>query len=188
MPLEKMIGWVRAAERTMRAAVGDHRLRSQILAEHPGLHLGKWVEIRSPHRLKLGRNAILETGVVLHCGGFDWSSDAGGITLGDDCYIGPNAVLFGSGGIVAGDNFSVGPGVVIAAQQLTQYGTPVVPNLPKFAPIRIGNNVSICAHATILQGVEIGDFSVIGAGAVVARDIPPHSLAVGIPARVAKQL
>lgn len=188
MTFRKMVGWPMAAVAMLRAAVGDYRFRSQMLAQYPGLHLGKSVEIRSPGRLKMGKNAILETGVVLHCGGFDWSEDAGGITLGDDCYIGPNSTLFGSGGIVAGNNFSVGPGVVIAAQQLTQYGSPVVQHLPRFAPIRFGNNVSICAHATILQGVEIGDFTVIGAGAVVARNIPPHSLAVGMPARVVKQL
>lgn len=51
-------------------------------------------------------------------------------------------------------------------------------------PIIIGNHVWIGARAIILKGVSIGDGAVIGAGAVVTHDIPPHSLAVGVPAIV----
>lgn len=54
------------------------------------------------------------------------------------------------------------------------------------APVIIGNNCWICANVTILQGVTIGECCVIGAGAVVTEDIPPYSLAVGIPAKVVK--
>lgn len=54
------------------------------------------------------------------------------------------------------------------------------------SPVIIGKNCWICANATILQGVSIGECSVVGAGAVVTEDIPPYSLAVGIPAKVVK--
>lgn len=188
MMIGRILSWPFSAAKAVRQMVGEHRFRTQMLAKYEGLHLGKWVDIRSPDRLKLGRNVTIETGVILHCGGFDWCGYAGGITMGNNCYIGPNSVLFGAGGIEVGDYFSVGPGVVIAAQQVTQYDTPVVENLPKFASIRIGNNVSIATQATILQGVQIGDYSVIGAGSVVTRDVPPHSLAVGLPARVVRQI
>ncbi|WP_134113736.1 acyltransferase [Hypnocyclicus thermotrophus] len=53
--------------------------------------------------------------------------------------------------------------------------------------IKIGNNVWIGHSAHILGGVEIGDNVVIGAGAVVTRNIPPFSVAVGNPARVIKK-
>jgi acetyltransferase-like isoleucine patch superfamily enzyme len=52
------------------------------------------------------------------------------------------------------------------------------------APIRIGRNVWVGAKATILKGVTIGDDAVIGAHAVVTRDVPAGAVAVGIPARV----
>ena len=52
----------------------------------------------------------------------------------------------------------------------------------------IGNNVWVGTKATILQGVTIGDNAVIGANAVVTRDIPANSIAVGAPARVVKTL
>jgi colanic acid biosynthesis acetyltransferase WcaB len=48
---------------------------------------------------------------------------------------------------------------------------------------RIGNHVDIGANAVIIGGVVVGDFARIGAGAVVVRDVPPHSTAIGNPAR-----
>ena len=51
-------------------------------------------------------------------------------------------------------------------------------------PIRIENNAWVAAKVTILPGVTIGDGAVVGACAVVARDVPPWSVAVGNPARV----
>jgi|GEM_PF-184037 len=52
--------------------------------------------------------------------------------------------------------------------------------------IRIGNDVWIAAFATILSGVTIGDGAVVGAAAVVARDVPPYAVVVGNPARIIK--
>ena len=52
----------------------------------------------------------------------------------------------------------------------------------------IGNNVWIGSGANILPGVSIGDNSIIGAGSVVIKDIPANSVAVGIPAKVIKNL
>ncbi|MBK8992745.1 MAG: acyltransferase [Gammaproteobacteria bacterium] len=56
------------------------------------------------------------------------------------------------------------------------------------APIRIGNNVWIGDRATVLKGVTIGDNSIVGAGAVVARDVPANVVVAGNPARVVKEL
>ena len=55
------------------------------------------------------------------------------------------------------------------------------------APVIIGRNVWVGAKATILKGVTIGDDAVIGAGAVVTRDIPARAVAVGVPARVIRR-
>ena len=58
---------------------------------------------------------------------------------------------------------------------------------PVTSPITIGDHVWIGMNVTILKGVTIGDEAVIAAGAVVTRDIPPHCLAAGVPARVIKE-
>lgn len=57
---------------------------------------------------------------------------------------------------------------------------------PVAADIHIGNHVWMGARVTVLKGVTIGDGSVVAAGSVVCRDIPPHCLAAGTPARVIK--
>ena len=54
-------------------------------------------------------------------------------------------------------------------------------------PIKIGNHVWIGQRATVLKGVTIGDGAVIAAGSIVTRDVPPHSLVGGIPAKVLKE-
>jgi len=54
-------------------------------------------------------------------------------------------------------------------------------------PIVIGDDVWIAASAIVLGGVTVGDGAVVGAGAVVTKDIPPYSIALGVPAQVVGQ-
>ena len=61
-----------------------------------------------------------------------------------------------------------------------------IPDLEITKPITIGNDVYIGNNVIILPGVTIGNNVVIGAGAIVSRDIPDNSLAVGVPAKVIK--
>ena len=90
--------------------------------------------------------------------------------------------------VYIGDNVMIGPNTTI-----TTVGHPLSPkdrraHLAQGSEIRIGNDVWLGANVTILPGVTIGDNVVVGAGAVVTKDIPPNSLAVGVPARVVKEL
>jgi acetyltransferase-like isoleucine patch superfamily enzyme len=98
----------------------------------------------------------------------------------DDCaYIGPRVDLRSHGPITLGQWSMVGP----EAMLISGGHNPV--NLePTAAPIIIGRGVFIGARAVILEGVTIGDHAMIGAGAVVTRNIPPLAVAVGCPARV----
>ncbi len=99
-----------------------------------------------------------------------------------------------------GNNVDIGFGVVINAQEridigdLTMIGNHAViidtdyhgidGNPTRTAPIRIGNHVWICWGAIILKGVTIGDNSIVAAGSVVTKDVPPNTLVAGNPAKV----
>lgn len=72
-----------------------------------------------------------------------------------------------------GDNCIIRNGVTVGLRQLEHVAAP-----------RIGNNVNIGAGAKILGDISIGDDVDIGANAVVIQDVPPHSIAVGIPAKI----
>jgi maltose O-acetyltransferase len=59
---------------------------------------------------------------------------------------------------------------------------------PQASPISIGENVWLGARVIVMPGVTIGDDSVVGIGSVVTGDVPPRSVAVGVPARVVRTL
>ena len=108
--------------------------------------------------------------------------------FGNNVYANFNLTLVDDTDIFVGDNVMFGPNVIIATA-----GHPVDPPLrEKVAqfniPVRIGKNVWIGAGAIVMPGVTIGDHSVIGAGSVVTKDIPPNVVAVGNPCRVLREI
>ncbi len=78
-----------------------------------------------------------------------------------------------SGDTVFGDDVVIRNGVTVGLKRTNERGAPV-----------IGNRVDIGAGAKILGSIRIGDDVVIGANAVVLRDVPPNSLAIGVPAQI----
>lgn len=78
-----------------------------------------------------------------------------------------------SGDTVLGDDVVIRNGVTIGLKRIREAGAPV-----------IGNRVDIGTGAKVLGSITIGDDVVIGANAVVLTDVPPNSLAVGVPARI----
>ena len=91
--------------------------------------------------------------------------------------------------ITIGDNVSLTSGVkFITHDGGTLLFRDRVPDLEITKPIVIGNNVYVGNNVIFLPGVTVGDNVVIGAGAVVSRDIPSNSVAVGVPARAIKTL
>ena len=90
--------------------------------------------------------------------------------------------------VILGDRVNIGSGVKIFS---AGHETSVLSRIKCVEwglPIRIEDDCWIGGGATILPGVTIGRGSTIGANAVVSRDIPPYSVAVGIPARVVKTI
>ena len=116
-----------------------------------------------------------------------FNSDYGrNIKIGKNVFINSGCCFQEQGGIEIGDGSLIGQHVVIATLNHSLAPEDRQSMLP--AKVVIGKNVWVGAHATILPGVKIGDNSVIGAGAVVNKDIPSDSVAVGLPAKVIKKI
>lgn len=110
------------------------------------------------------------------------------IFIGDNFTGNHNLTILDINKVYIGDNVMIGPGTVI-----TSVGHPLNPqgrrnHISITDEVHIGSDVWIGANVTILPGVTIGDNVVVAAGAVVNKDIPSNSLAVGVPARVIRKL
>lgn len=111
------------------------------------------------------------------------------ISMGDNVHIGPGAMLDGAGGISLGEGTILAPAVkVLSRNHNFNEDIQALPfdNVVLVAPVGIGRYVWIGTQAVVLPGVTIGDGAVIGAGAVVSKDVPSCAVVVGNPARVVR--
>lgn len=158
--------------------------------KNPFLTIEKGVMVKSPERIEIGPNTILQANTVLHGGGGEWCEFKGGISIGENSCISPNCTLYGTGAkIIIGKNFDCGPGVRIFASR-TKYEHPSsLGNRTKFsfADVKIGDNVICYANVIISPGVTVGEGAVIGASSVVLNDIPPFTVNAGAPAKIIKK-
>jgi len=114
---------------------------------------------------------------------------AGGdeIRVGRNVFINQNCTFYDLGGLDIADDVMIGPNVSIITT-----GHPLEPSQRRAAtignPIVIERNVWIAAGATIIGGVTVGENSVVAAGSVVTKDVPPNALVGGNPARVIRSI
>lgn len=168
------------------------------------------VRINRPEDISLGRQVYLDHGVYLHgapgglrIGDHSWIMNGcrlhvfnyrgiaqAGITIGAHTFVGEGSIMRGQGGITIGDHVLFGPRVQVLAVNhvFTDPTRPIMAQGITAVGIRIEDGCWIGAGAIVLDGVTIGRGSCIGAGAVVTRSVPPHSLAVGTPAKVIRDL
>ncbi len=114
----------------------------------------------------------------------------GKVTIGNNVYFNRGCYISAHESVTIGSNCLFGEQVSIHDENHVpgRDTNPIDTRGYVTAPVVIGNNVWIGAKVTILQGVRIGDNAVIGANAVVTRDVPAYSIAVGIPARVIREI
>src|SRR6185503_12402015 len=98
--------------------------------------------------------------------------------VGSGCRIQNNVSIYD--GVVLGDDVFVGPSAVF-----TNVRNPraAVDRKARIEPTSVGRGATIGANATILCAVRIGEFAFVAAGAVVTRNVAPHAVVAGIPAR-----
>ena len=168
------------------------------------LKLANYVEAK-PHRAKrilwlLVSKLLYVAPWCIRSAVFRWF----GAEVENDCALYPSARYYAPWNLACGSRVCVGPGAEIYNKAKVRIGSNVVISQGAYIctashdissptmdlvlkPITIRDNVWIAAKAIILPGVTIGEGAVVGAGAVVAKDIPPWSVVVGNPARVVKK-
>ena len=99
--------------------------------------------------------------------------------------------FFDRGGIVIGDDVFIAPKFIAPKVNLVTLNhvmNPFERSSTIAKPIKIGNRVWIGIAATIMPGVTVGDNSIIAAGTVVTKDVPPNCIVAGVPAKKIKEL
>jgi len=140
-----------------------------------GWHYGALLE-------RAGKNLRLAQGVRIN--------NPGLVSVGDHCYLGDGVQLYAwNERIVIGSNVLVAAGVRMITRKhgFADVDRPMADQGYNNAPIFVENDVWIGFQAVILPGVTIGQGSIVGAGAVVTRDVEPYSIIGGVPARLIRK-
>ena len=148
-----------------------------------------WLPISQRSKLSKRARTFWAKRIVRHCGknvnierqAF-FSPD---LSIGDNSGVGIRCEVYGP--VTIGNDVMMGPDVVVytSGHRFDRVDiTMIEQGYAEPRPVNIGNDVWIGRRAIIMPGVTIGDGCVIGAGAVVTKDIPPYSLAGGVPAKV----
>lgn len=170
-----------------------------------GVIFGKGITLRCPGRITLGKCVAIDDYGLLDASGAEAGISLGNnvivsrncviqsktaaVTIGDKTDIGCNTIISSSAGI------SIGNSVLIAGNCYIGGGRYIsdrldIPMMEQGVytkgPVIIGDDVWLGAGAMVLDGIQIGKGCIIGAGAVVTRDLPNYAVAVGIPAKVVK--
>lgn len=173
-----------------------------------GMILGRNVVIRHGRAITLGNNVTIDDNCLVDGRGSDAEgvvfddgviinrncmiqAKAGPITIGARSTLGSNSVLVSLAGVHIGEAVMIAGGVYISAgaYRTDAADTPIMDQAAySKGPIRIGDNVWIGTGAILLDGVSVGRGAVIGAGAVVTRDVPERSVVAGVPAKVIRHL
>jgi acetyltransferase-like isoleucine patch superfamily enzyme len=155
-----------------------------------GVYLDEGVYLHAlPHGIEIGENTYVMHHAELHVYNFRDLPHAG-IKIGKNCLISEFTVLRGQGGITIGDNVYTSPFVQIVAVNhvYDDPNRPIIEQGITAQGIVIEDNAWIGSSAIILDGVRVGKGAVVAAGAVVSKDVPPHTVVAGVPAKVIKEI
>lgn len=110
------------------------------------------------------------------------------ITIGDNVYINFGCIILDCSEVTIGSHTLLGPNIGLYAANHSTDATERINGGCYGKPIHIGNNVWLGGDVKVLQGVTIGDNTIIGAGSIVTKDIPDNVIAVGNPCKVIRKI
>jgi acetyltransferase-like isoleucine patch superfamily enzyme len=129
----------------------------------------------------LGNYSVIESGACIN-------NAVGDVIIGDHTRVGLHNTVIGP--VTIGNHVNLAQGITITAlnHNFAETNKRIDEQGVSTRPVIIEDDVWIGANAVVLPGVRIGTHSVVAAGAIVTKDVPPHSLVTGVPAKVIKQL
>lgn len=172
----------------VRLAGGSRVSSGAYLKDVQKIRLGRKCKIHADASIDASRSpgVVLGDQVTLNRYAFIQGGD-GGVRLGNHVEINNFSIVNGTGGVDIGDDTLIGPGVrIISYQHRFAAGTPIRLQASEKKPIRIGRDCWIGANVIVLAGITIGDGAIVGAGAIVTRDVPDNAVVTGIPAAIRK--
>lgn len=130
-------------------------------------------------RIEIGPGTTIAAGAIVQ----------GEVTLGKNCSVQAGSILIGyapDGRISIGDDVRIAPGVqmIAANHRFEDEGRPITAQGLAPAPIVLEGDIWVAGRVIITAGVTVGKGSVLAAGAVVTKDVPPYSIMAGVPARL----
>jgi acetyltransferase-like isoleucine patch superfamily enzyme len=164
-----------AFDATMRRVL----LRALCKSAGNDLQLGPGVVLKHPETMQFGDCVFIGAQAMIQ-GRFD-----GTCRIGNHVWIGPQA-YFDARDLVLEDYVGWGPGAKVLGSVHTgvPHTEPIITTCLVIKPVRIGIGADIGTNATILPGVCVGAQAIVGAGAVVTRDVPDYAIFAGVPARL----
>ena len=159
----------------MLAPLYQHRGKQSVI------HRSARMDTPPYRKFSLGDYSVVESFACIN-------NAVGDVIIGDHTRIGLHNTIIGP--VSIGSHVNLAQGITITAlnhnfdnpeKRIDEQGVSTT-------PVILGDDIWIGANAVVLPGVSIGNHSVVAAGAVVTKDVPPHSLVAGVPAKIIKQI
>lgn len=150
--------------------------------------IGNGLQVTSGKGISIGNDVRIGRFCRLSC--YPVKDRLGRLQIKDRCYIGNNFSVLTGADVTINEDTLIASNVTIIAENHgmnpecgQKYGLQPLNG----ASIEIGRNCWIGENVTILPGVSVGDWAILGTSSVVTKDVPPYSIVVGNPAKVLKQ-
>jgi len=159
----------------MLAPLYQHR------GKHSVIHRSARMDTPPYRKFSLGDYSVVESFACIN-------NAVGDVLIGDHTRIGLHNTIIGP--VTIGSHVNLAQGITITAlnhnfdnpeMRIDEQGVSTT-------PVILGDDIWIGANAVVLPGVTIGNHSVVAAGAIVTKDVPPHSLVAGVPAKIIRQI
>lgn len=144
----------------------------------------KKILVRETNNIKIGSNSFIDDYVILNSG-----HKLGSIEIGNNSFIGAFSLLDGTGSLNIGNDVMIATHVRIVAanHNFDRIDIPMKNQGITGKGIKINNDVWIGTGAVILDGVNVGEGSIVAAHSVVTKDVPDFSIVAGVPATIKKK-